>query len=66
VNGQVLGTTRPESRTHALDVISADQLASIEVTKAITPDLDASATGGAVNLVTRGPFDRTEPSAGRR
>jgi TonB-dependent receptor len=60
VNGQVLGTTRPDSRTHALDVISADQLASIEVTKAITPDLDASATGGAVNLVTRGPFDRVE------
>jgi TonB-dependent receptor len=60
VDGQVLGTTRPETRTHALDVISADQLAAIEVTKAITPDLDASATGGAVNLVTRGPFDRAE------
>jgi TonB-dependent receptor len=62
VNGQVLGTTRPETRTHALDIVSADQLAAIEVTKAITPDLDASATGGSVNLITRGPYDRPETS----
>ena len=36
-----------------LDAVPADQLQSIEVTKALTPDMDADAIGGAVNLVTR-------------
>jgi TonB-dependent receptor len=33
--------------------VPADQLQSIEVSKALTPDMDADSIGGAVNLITR-------------
>jgi TonB-dependent receptor len=32
-------------------------MASIEVVKALTPDMDGDAIGGTVNLITRSPFD---------
>ena len=38
---------------HALDAVPVDVLEAIEVAKAITPDMDAEAIGGSVNLVTR-------------
>ncbi len=57
VNGEKLATPEDEERFVALDVISANQLASLEVTKALTPDMDADAIGGTVDLVTRSPFD---------
>ncbi|GAF77519.1 unnamed protein product, partial [marine sediment metagenome] len=40
-----------------MDVISTNQIASIEVTKALTPDMDGDAIGGSVNLVTRSALD---------
>jgi TonB-dependent receptor len=56
INGeQIQGTERDEGtsqRAESLDLIPADQLASMEVSKAITPDQDGDAVGGAVNLVT--------------
>lgn len=57
VNGERIATPEDEERFVALDVISANQLASIEVTKAITPDMDGDAVGGVINLVTRSGFD---------
>jgi TonB-dependent receptor len=57
VNGERLATPEDEERFVALDVISANQLSSVEVTKALTPDMDGDAIGGTVNLVTRSPFD---------
>lgn len=56
VNGQNIATPEDEERFVALDVISASQLSGLEVTKALTPDLDADAIGGRVNLLTRSPF----------
>ncbi len=46
------------SRRVPLDVVSARSADQIEVTKALRPDQDGDGIGGAVNIVTRGPFDR--------
>ncbi len=53
VNGEQIPTTdEAGGRTESLDLIPADQLASMEVSKAITPDMDGDAVGGAINLIT--------------
>lgn len=43
-----------------LDVISSSQVGSIEVVKSVTPDMDANAIGGSVNLRTVSAFDYDE------
>lgn len=57
VNGERLPSPDGGDRAIPMDVISSEQLASIEVTKALTPDMDADAIGGSVNLVTKSAFD---------
>jgi TonB-dependent receptor len=59
VNGERIPSAEAEDRTVQLDLVPADMVQSIEVNKAVTPDMDADAIGGAVNLVTRSaPYDR--------
>jgi len=53
INGEQIPSPEAGIRYVALDAVPADQLASIEVTKALTPDMDGDAVGGSVNLVTR-------------
>jgi len=53
LNGAVLPSPEGDVRNVALDVIPADLLDSIVVTKALTPDMDADSIGGAVDLITR-------------
>ncbi len=60
VNGQMVASPEDEERYVGLDVVGANQFSSIEVTKAITPNMDAEAIGGSVNLVTKSAFDRDE------
>ncbi|MEO1245704.1 MAG: TonB-dependent receptor [Pseudomonadota bacterium] len=60
VNGQQVAFSNGENRSVELDVVSAAQLAGIEVTKVITPDMDADAVGGSINLKTRSAFDQEE------
>jgi len=57
INGQKLASPQDEERFIGLDVINASQLAAIEVTKSLTPDMDGDAIGGTVNLITRSAFD---------
>ncbi|MBD3289010.1 TonB-dependent receptor [candidate division KSB1 bacterium] len=57
VNGEKIASPQDEERFIGLDVINASQLAAIEVTKALTPDMDGDAIGGTVNLVTKSAFD---------
>ena len=57
INGELIPSPEGETRSVALDVVPSGQLASIEVTKAITPEMDGDAIGGAVNLVTKSGFD---------
>lgn len=49
------GTLATDVRAVKLDDVPADLLGSIEVTKTLTADMDASAIGGSVNLVSKIP-----------
>lgn len=53
LNGVPVPSTGGENRGVDLSLFSLNSLAGIEVTKALTPDMDADAIAGAVNLVTK-------------
>lgn len=53
INGNRIPSAEGDNRNIQLDLIPADMIQTIEVNKAVTPDLDADAIGGSVNLVTR-------------
>ncbi|MBN1300516.1 MAG: TonB-dependent receptor [Melioribacteraceae bacterium] len=53
VNGIQLPSTDVNTRATNLGFISANMLAGIEVVKVLTPDMDANAIGGIVNLRLR-------------
>jgi TonB-dependent receptor len=58
IDGERIPAPEGDTRQVALDSVPADQLQSIEVSKALTPDMDADAIGGAVNLITRTASER--------
>src|SRR5690606_34956230 len=60
LNGQTLASTA-QTRATALDLLPADMVTSVEVTKAVTPDMDGSAVGGSVNIRTISALDRERP-----
>jgi TonB-dependent receptor len=53
INGVQIPATDPDDRSVDLSMISSDVLSGIEVYKSLTPDMDADAIGGNVNLVLR-------------
>lgn len=57
VNGEVLASTRNQERFSQLDIVGSNQMSFIEVNKAITPEMDANAIGGSVNVITKSAFD---------
>jgi TonB-dependent receptor len=59
VDGTLLAgaTTRDNVRGFELDKVSTNSIESIEVIKAPTPDHDADAIGGKINLRTKSGFD---------
>ncbi|SEL90275.1 TonB-dependent receptor [Parapedobacter koreensis] len=59
VNGEQIPSPEADVRFVALDAIPSDQLASIEVSKALTPDMDGDAIAGSINLITRTAHSRT-------
>lgn len=59
-NDGIFTTAGSETRAVDLSTIPSDMIAGIEVIKALTPDRDADAFGGQVNLVTRSAFDLRE------
>lgn len=59
INGERIGTTENTSRQIPLDTIPADLMGAIEITKVLTPDMEADSIGGRVNLITkRAPSQR--------
>ncbi len=52
LDGAQLPTTDGDNRTESLDLIPAELLASMEITKALIPEQDGDAIGGSVNLQT--------------
>lgn len=61
VDGNVVGIPEAEGRRVALDTIPSALVGAIEVVKTVTPDYDANAIGGAINIVTPSAYDHSEP-----
>lgn len=57
LNGERVPAPEGDVRNVALDVIPSDLLEAIEVSKALTPDMDGDAIGGTVNLITKAAPD---------
>ena len=53
INGEQIPSPEGGVRYVGLDVISADQIEFIEVTKVLTPDMDADGIAGNVNIITK-------------
>ncbi len=53
VNGERIPSAEAEKRFVQLDLIPSDMVSSVEVNKAVTPDMDGDAIGGSINLVTQ-------------
>lgn len=56
LNGVSIPASQEDSRKVNLDVFPTDILDSIEVVKAVTPDMDGDAIGGSVNIKTQTAF----------
>ncbi len=57
INGVMLPVPDAGTRAMDLDTIPSDIVNQIEVSKSLRPDLDADSIAGAINIVTRSPFD---------
>ncbi len=60
LDGVVIPPTDQMARGVDLSMFSLNSLAGIEVTKALTPDMDADAIAGSVNLVTKKASSKPE------
>lgn len=59
VNGNRIPSAEGDTRNVQLDLIPADMIQTVEVNKVVTPDMDADAIGGSINLVTKNsPYKR--------
>jgi TonB-dependent receptor len=61
INGARVPAPEADVRGVALDVISSDLIESIEIKKTLTPDMDADALGGSIEINTISAFDRRTP-----
>lgn len=58
INGERIPSAEASVRNVQLDLIPSDVIQNIELTKALTPEMEADAIGGSINLVTRqAPYD---------
>jgi len=57
VNGLRIPGPEDDSRAVNLDVLSADLVQSVEISKSLTPDQDADAVGGNIEISTLSAFD---------
>lgn len=63
INGVTAPAPEPDGRQVKLDDIPSSLISSLQVIKTLTPDLDANAIAGAVNINTLSAFDRPDPFA---
>ncbi|MFC5682505.1 TonB-dependent receptor [Flavobacterium sp. MAHUQ-51] len=63
LNGDRIPSAEGDNRNVQMDLIPSDMISSIEVNKTLTPDMDADAIGGSVNLVTRATPNKERISA---
>ncbi len=53
INGEQVPSPEGSVRYIGMDIIPSDQIESVEVTKVMTPDMDADGIGGSVNIETK-------------
>jgi Carboxypeptidase regulatory-like domain/TonB-dependent Receptor Plug Domain len=53
INGIIMPSPDAQTRSVPLDMFPADMVQRVEVTKALTPNVEANAIGGATNLVMK-------------
>ena len=53
LNGDRIPSAEGDNRNVQMDLIPSDMIATIQVNKTLTADMDADAIGGSVNLITR-------------
>lgn len=63
LNGDRIPSAEGDNRNVQMDLIPSDMISSIEVNKTLTPDMDADAIGGSVNLITRAAPNKQRISA---
>lgn len=63
INGVNLPSPEAGVRSVALDVIPSELIQSLEVSKSVTPDMDADAIGGSIEVKSLSAFDRQGTSA---
>ncbi|MBL8628302.1 MAG: TonB-dependent receptor, partial [Rhodospirillaceae bacterium] len=66
INNQTASAPEPESRNVKLDDIPSGLIGSVTVIKALTPDLDANAIAGQVDINTLSAFDKGKTFANAR
>lgn len=57
INGSLVPAPESDVRAVALDVLPVGLIRSIEVTKTLTPDMDANSIGGTIGVKTISAFD---------
>ncbi|WP_042148981.1 MULTISPECIES: TonB-dependent receptor [unclassified Pseudoalteromonas] len=62
INGVNVPSPEAGVRSVALDVIPSELIQSLEVSKSVTPDMDANAVGGSIEVKSLSAFDREEQS----
>lgn len=62
VDGLPLSAPNPGRRAVELDTIPSGMIAALEVTKALTPDMDGDAIAGNINIRTQSALDRDGPT----
>lgn len=58
INGSKVPSPNAGERAVALDTVPSELLESLEVTKTLTPDMDADSLGGTINVKSLSAFDR--------
>ncbi|RXF01203.1 TonB-dependent receptor [Pseudoalteromonas sp. PS5] len=62
INGANVPSPEAGVRSVAMDVIPSELVQSLEVSKTVTPDMDASAVGGSIEVKSLSAFDREQQS----
>ena len=60
IDGSLMGSQGGDSRQTRIHTITGSMFESLEVTKGLTPDREAGALGGTVNLKSRSPLSMKE------
>ncbi|CAN7157737.1 TonB-dependent receptor [Phenylobacterium sp. LjRoot225] len=61
IDGAPVTPVEDNSRTVPLDIVPSVLVSRLEVIKTVTPDVDANAIGGVINVQTRSAFDTGRP-----